>query len=243
MKITKREIIASVSIIAVMLIIGFTISEAIQQNLLEKYQVYDTAVKIYSEELFKYGMETNVGHAFVYGQLKTVDPVTFPEIEGKYSYIKKEEQEYTEHTRTYTETYVDEDGNTHTTVKTETYWSWDTMRTEEKEATKISFLNVEFEYSKIPFSYSREVATVKTGYHKRNVYYGKPTDAQGTIFTVLKNNTISETDFYNGKTIAETVEELESGFETVIFWICWILLTGGAVGVFFYLENKWLHQN
>ena len=238
MEITKREIIASISIVALMLIIGFTISEAIHQNLLDKYQVYDTAVKIDSEELFKYGMETDIGHAFVYGDLKTIDPVSFPEIKGQYSYIKKEEQEYTRHERTVTREYVDADGNTHTTTETEYYWTWDTMRTEEKRATKILFLNVQFEYSKIPFSYSREIETLETGYHKRNVYYGKPANAQGTVFTVLKNNTISETKFYENKTISETVEQLESGFEIVIFWI---LLTGGAVFGFFYLENRWLH--
>ena len=115
------------------------------------------------------------------------------------------------------------------------------MRTEEKRATKILFLNVQFEYSKIPFSYSREIGTLETGYHKRNVYYGKPANTQGTIFTVLKNNTISETKFYENNTISETVEQLESGFEIVIFWIFWILLTGGAVFGFFYLENRWLH--
>ena len=241
MEITKREIIASISIVALMLIIGFTISEAIHRNLLDKYQVYDTAVKIDSEELFKYGMETDIGHAFVYGDLKTIDPVSFPEIKGQYSYIKKEEQEYTKHTRKVTKEYEDEDGNTYTKEETEEYWTWDTMRTEEKRATKILFLNVQFEYSKIPFSYSREIGTLETGYHKRNVYYGKPANTQGTIFTVLKNNTISETKFYENNTISETVEQLESGFEIVIFWIFWILLTGGAVFGFFYLENRWLH--
>ena len=62
--------------------------------------------------------------------LKAVDTDSFPEIEGKYSYIKKEEQEYRRHTRTKTEKYKDANGKTRTRTKTETYWSWDTMRTE-----------------------------------------------------------------------------------------------------------------
>ena len=83
MEIKKREVIFSVVIIAVMLIIGFTVSGKIRQGLLEEYQEYDTAVQIDSEELFRYGMRTDIGHAFVYGNLKTLDPVTFSEIEGE----------------------------------------------------------------------------------------------------------------------------------------------------------------
>jgi len=241
MEITKREIIASVVIIGLMLSIGFIISESIQQSLLEQYQVYDTAVQIDSEDLFRYGMETDIGHAFVYGDLKTVDPVTFPEIDGQYSYIKKEEQEYTRHSRTVTTTYEDANGNTKTKTEIEYYWTWDTMRTERKSSTKISFLNVEFDYSKIPFPSSNYITTLNTGYHKRNVYYGTGTQFKGTIFSILKSNTINETSFFENKTISETIEDLETGYEIILFWIIWIMLTAGLVVLFFYFENRWLH--
>lgn len=240
MEIKKREVIFSVVIIAVMLIIGFTVSGKIRQGLLEEYQEYDTAVQIDSEELFRYGMRTDIGHAFVYGNLKTLDPVTFSEIEGEYSYIKKEEQEYRRHSRTVTETYRDSKGNTHTKTKTEYYWTWDTMNTEKKTATRISFLNVEFVYEKIPFPSSHQITTLNTGYHKRNVYYGTETEFQGTIFTNLNEDTISETSFYQNQTITETIECLESGYQLMMFWIIWIILTALIVVGFYYLENRWL---
>ena len=69
MEIKKREVIASIVIIAIMLIIGFSISNSIRQNLLEKYHEYDTAIHIDKEELFRYGMRTSIGHAFAYGVL------------------------------------------------------------------------------------------------------------------------------------------------------------------------------
>lgn len=241
MEIKKREVIASVVIVALMLIIGFAISEKIRQSLLEDYQVYDTAAQIDDDkELFEYGMKTNVGYAFVYGELKTLDPVSYPEVSGKYSYIKKEEQEYRRHSRTVTKTYTDSKGKTHKKTEIEYYWTWDTMRTESKTATKISFLDVEFAYEKIPFPSSHQIETVKTGYRKRNVYYGTETDFQGTLFTSLKENTINNTKFYKNQTIAETIENLETGAEIVIFWILWILLIIGLVIGFYYLENKWL---
>lgn len=241
MEIKKREVIASVVIIAFMLIIGFAISEKIRQSLLEDYQVYDTAAQINDDkELFEYGMKTNVGYAFVYGELKTLDPVSYPEVSGKYSYIKKEEQEYRRHSRTVTKTYTDSNGRTHTKTEIEYYWTWDTMKKESKTATKISFLNVEFAYEKIPFPSSHQLEIVNTGYHERNVYYGTETDFQGTLFTSLKENTINNTKFYKNKTIAETIENLETGVEIVIFWILWILLIIVLVIVFYYFENKWL---
>lgn len=240
MEIKKREVIASVVIISLMLVIGFAISEKIRQSLLENYQIYDTAVRIDDKELFEYGMKTNVGYAFAYGELKTLDPVSYSEVSGNYSYIKKEEQEYIKHYRYVEEEYKDSNGNKHTRTKKEEYWTWDTMRTESKTATKISFLDVEFAYEKIPFPSSHHIETVKTGYHKRNVYYGTESDFQGTIFTSLKENTIHNTKFYENQTIAETIESLETGVEIVIFWILWILLIIGLVIGFYYLENKWL---
>lgn len=240
MEIKKREIICSVVIIAVMLIAGSFISEKIRRSMLEKYQEYDTAIQINSEEMFRYGMRTNAGNAFVYGKLKALDPVKFPEITGEYSRIEKEEQEYRMHTRLVTRTYTDSNGNTHTKTETEYYWTWDTMRTETKTATKISFLNVEFKYEKIPFPRSKMVEILDTGYHKRNVYYGTGTEFKGSIFTNLNKNTINKTSFYNKQTIEETIEDLEDGHEIWLFWIGWVILTAIIVVGFCYLENRWL---
>lgn len=232
MEIKKREIIFSVVIVAVMLIIGFAISSAIRFNLLEKYQEYDTAVQIDSEDMFRYGMETNIGKAFVYGNLKTIDPVTFSEIGGEYIYIKKVEQEYTVHERS----TIDSNGD----PAIEQYWDWDDQRTEIKHANKILFLNVEFSYADIPVETSNHITTLSTGDNKRNVYYGNVSELQGTIFTTLKYNTISDTSFYENQTISQAIENLESGYQLVIFWICWISLTVLAVIGFYYLENRWL---
>ena len=83
-EITKREILASISIIAMMLLIGFVISGRISNYILDRNEKYNKAIKIESSELFEYGMITNVGYAFVYGDLKAVDTVSYPEINGEY---------------------------------------------------------------------------------------------------------------------------------------------------------------
>ena len=60
-----------------MLIFGVIIHGNINESLMLKYQEYDTALQIDNDsELFAYGMRTNVGNAFVYGDLKAIDTVT-----------------------------------------------------------------------------------------------------------------------------------------------------------------------
>lgn len=75
-EITKREVLASISIIAVMILVGILISAKITERQMDRNEVYNKAVKIDSQEMFSYGMRTNVGNAFVYGTLQAIDPVS-----------------------------------------------------------------------------------------------------------------------------------------------------------------------
>lgn len=156
-EITKREILASISIIAVMLLIGFTISGRISNYILDRNEKYNKAIKIESSDLFEYGMRTNVGYAFVYGDLKAVDTVSYPEINGEYMYIEKIEEHYNMHTRTVTTT--DSKGKTHT--RTETYWSWDYAGSEEQKCSEIIFLGHVFPSNKVEFPSTEYIDTIK----------------------------------------------------------------------------------
>ena len=59
-------------------------------------------------------MRTDIGNAFVYGELKAVDTVSYDEIEGDFSYIKKVKEKYTKHTRIVTKTRTNSKGETET---------------------------------------------------------------------------------------------------------------------------------
>ena len=188
MEITKREVIFSIAIICVMLIFGIILSDKINDSLMEKHQEYNTALQINDDaDLFKYGMHTNIGNAFVHGDLTTVDPVSYPEINGVYASMTKNTERYTKHTRTVT--VKDSDGKEHT--ETEEYWTWDVIHREHKHATTIAFLGVEFPYGTIDGFYESHLKTISTGYHLRDVYYGSNTSNIGTLYTVLSDNTIS----------------------------------------------------
>lgn len=238
-EITKRELLASVSIIAIMLLIGVLISEKISEAQLDTNEKYNKAIKIDTIDLFEYGMRTNVGYAFVYGDLKAVDTVSYPEINGEYMYIEKIEEHYNMHTRTVTTT--DSKGKTHT--KTETYWSWDYAGSEEQRCSEITFLGHIFPSNKVEFPSTEHIDTVKESSHVRHKYYGVDTEYRGTIFTDLRFNTITDnTPFYVNMTIEQTVKHLETEFYVIFFWIFWIILTGFCVYGFYYADNHWIEN-
>ena len=237
MEITKREIIISIAIVAVMLILGFIISGCITDAINDKNAEYQKAIHIENTELFQYGMDTNVGNAFVYGDLKAIDTVTFDEIGGEYLYIEKVEEHYNMHTRTVT--YTDSKGKTQT--RTEVYWTWDYHDSWSKHSEKISFCGVEFDYGKINTPSSRYLDTIQKSSHIRYQYYVVDTAHTGTIYTQLLDKTITDgSDFLKNYTLEESLDYYTSSVAVVIFWIVWVLLSGFAVYGFYYLDNRWL---
>ena len=239
-EITKREILASISIIAVMIMIGVLISGKISEHQMDENEVYNKAVKIESTDLFQYGMGTNIGNAFVYGDLEAVDTVTYPEIGGEYMYVKKVKERYTEHTKQVAHTKT-VNGKSQTYYTTETYWSWDRVGSENVKCKEISFCGITFNSNKFGIPSTNYIDTIKESSHVRYKYYGTETKFTGTIFTELKDKTISDnTYFYINKNIEETVDCLESKGEKISFWIFWIILIIACVFGFYYLDNKWL---
>lgn len=235
--ITSREVLASVSIIAIMLLIGSLLSAKISNWQMDRNEKYNKAVKIENNtDLFQYGMDTNVGNAFVYGKLKAIDTVTYPEIGGEYMYVKKVKEKYTKHTRRVAHR---SGGYTHYT--TETYWTWDYAGSEDIEGKEISFCGIKFPIKKIDYPSPDYIETIKESYYVRYKYYGTATEYTGTVFTALKDKTIEDgSSFYEDSKIPEVIDRLESGIWNVVFWIFWILLTGFAVFGFYYLDNEWL---
>lgn len=238
--VTTREILASITIIAVMMMIGIVISGRIQEKQIDANEVYNKAVRIGSADLFQYGMETNVGNAFVYGDLEAVDTVSYDEIDGQYMYIEKIKEKYTKHTKQVAHTKT-VNGKSQTYYTTETYWTWDRVGSEDLKCKEISFCSIIFDSNKIDLPSADYIDTIKESSRIRYKYYGVGTKYTGTIFTDLRNNTISDkTQFYADKTINETIEHLKHKGGVVIFWIFWIALTCACVFGFCYWDNRWL---
>lgn len=249
MEITKREIIVSIAIAAVMLIIGFIISGKITDYENDKNAEYQKALHITDCELFQYGMETNVGNAFIYGDMQAVDTVTFEEIGGEYLYVEKIKERYEKHEREVTK--KDKDGKERK-VK-EGYYEWDTESRESKHVEEIQFCGIVFSYGKINLPGDKYIDTIRGDrewswesgeYVKvRYKYYGVSTNHTGTIYTRLAENTISDgSSFYENYTIEQTLKSCTSGGINIFFWIAWILFTGACVYGFCYFDNRWLED-
>lgn len=235
-EITLREIIASFSIVAVMFLIGFVISGKIEAHQMDKDAEYNKAVHITDSAIFQYGMDTNLGNAFVYGDLQAVDPVTYPELGGAYMYVEKVKERYTRHTRTVHHS----NGKTSWTT-TETYWTWDKIGSENIHSNNIRFLDMEFPYGKIEIPQREYMETIKESSKIRYKYYGCPTEYTGTIYTFLKDGTITDSsEFYVNTDIENVLKQKTSGIGLWMFWIFWVVLIGGAVFGFYYLDNRWL---
>lgn len=236
---TKREIIVSITIVSLLLTIGIVISNKIVETQKDESTIYNKAVKIESSEMFQYGMDTNVGNAFVYGELNAIDTVSYPEIGGSYMYVQKVEEHYTQHTET--ETYTDSDGET--CIKTRVYYSWDYAGEESLRCQNITFCNVEFNSCKIRLPSKHYITTIKVTAKIRYQYYGVDTSYKGTVFTNLSNKTISDDSaFYEYKNISDTLEYIatQQKMSLIGFWAVWIVIIIIIVFVFLIAENKWL---
>lgn len=241
--ITKREVIASFVIITFMMIVGFFISDNITDWQNEQNAKYQKALHIENnKDMFQYGMDTNIGNAFVYGELKAVDPVTYDKIDGEYMYIKKVKERYTMHTRRVAHTRK-VGKTTQTYYTTETYWTWDWVESEDKKCKNINFCGVTFNSNKIDMPSQHLIDTIKESSHIRYKYYGISTSHTGTIFTKLADNTISDnTTFYKNESIDDVLKDKTTGGWNILFWTVWIVLTGILVFGFYYLDNRWLNS-
>ena len=249
-KITKREILFSVVIVIVLLCVGFLISNNIDSALLDSFQDYDNALKIDNDkDMFEYGMRTSVGKAFIYGEVKAIDTVSYPDIDGDYSFIRKDTERYTKHYRTVTKTRKNSKGETERYTEEEEYYTWDLIRSESTHSSKVAFLEVEFNYDTIPHIPDKYIDTLYKGsswFHwegdLRDVYHGSPISGDGTAYAELTDGTMKVSDFNYYSSIDETIKMKESKWQLVVFWIFWVLLIIGAVIGFYFIDNRWLED-
>lgn len=258
-EITLRELITSLAIVFLMVAFGFFIHSNIHNSILEKNEKYRKAPVTNSIELYNYVKKTGIGNTFTIFELKAVEPQSIPELSGEYLYIEKVKEHYTRHTRTVSST----DSKGKVTTKTETYYTWDRVWSEELESKEIIFNGDIYPIDKFNgYSYnSASLSDIGTDYLKENYYKirGKyayedsddryyfvivPTEMQGSAFVNLSNNEIQNeiVTLYLGTTPEElkdiSIENTNSIL--VIFWFFWIFLTGGLVVIFYVIDNRWL---
>lgn len=245
MEVKPREIRVSVIIVLVMFAVGISIHNAIQRRVTRTAEIYATATIIQDPEQFRYGMETDFGNALLYGSVTSEESVTFDEIGGGFLHIRKVKEEYRKHTRTWT----DSKGKRHT----ETYWTWDYVSSQSRNVNTVTFLDCDFPYSQIDMpTYRLNLTEAGVSNRGNYIYKGLTTryyysvtvnGITGTLFANLRNGTINnQSALYGYQTPQEVIADKQGAgtWIAVVFWVLWIVGTGGIVYGFCYLDNRWL---
>lgn len=240
-EITKREIIASIAITAIMITIGLFISRSIDQTNLESAKKYDTAIKIDNNtDLFQHCMNTNAGRSFIYGDMIALDTVTYPEIGGEYMYVRKIKEEWK--IVRYEKIY-DDNGKV---IDEKPVWDWVEVYRDSIHCEKIEFCGLTFDYDLINTPGASYITTQYENWRDvRYIYYGEETRHTGTLYTHLQDGTISQKNrFYDDCNIGETIQILKNNDKVTKFlvWFLWIILTVAVNVGFFALENNYLED-
>jgi len=244
-KVTKRETLVAIAITLALIGLGIIISEAIKNNVNESNEKYYKALKINNdEEMFKYAIKTNVGYTLASGTIRAINGISIDELDGIYLSIKKVKEEYRKHYREEKHTRIKSDGTEEIYYTTEEYWTWDYVEEEKIHVDKFNFLGVDFDYDTIEFYNQSYNTTKEVEYHIRYKYYTIPIEFEGTLFTYINNNTITQNKFSTNKTINEIVKSKEDdvNFINAIFWITWIIFITLIYFGYVYLENNYLED-
>lgn len=243
MEITKREILASLVIVFIMIGIGALIGVNIKDSIQKNNEMYSTALKIKDKSNYDYAIETEQGNIVTQGVISAIKPVKTNDLSGEFLYIKKITERYTQHT----EVYTDSNGKT----KTRTYWSWDVISSDETQSEKIKLYNHTYDTQKFNLtSHSRrEGEKFYTGFmNKRHFYYVIDKDIKGTFFAEagekgLASKNGRHIEFSSGSIDDFMGSKVISGVVSIVFfWIGWSVLTVLLVLGFVSLENNWLEE-
>lgn len=259
-EVQKREIALSVAIFFIMLAIGIMISGKIEDGAADHNAELNKAMHIENIKDFHYNRTIGAGPAFAYFEMKTLSPQSIPEVEGEYLYIERHTEVYTRHIRQ-VPVYNSKGEFSH--FRTEVYYTWDWAESKIHIGDKVLFNEIEMcpsRFGNWP-SYTLRMRDNITDMAKESYYnwdslhiyknnsvryYYKvvPLEFSGAVYVTFLNGDIEEARFplYTDVTPNGLYESKlqDSMVDVVFFWIFWIMLTGGLIFGFIYLDNKWL---
>jgi hypothetical protein len=237
MKITKREIIVCVAIVALWICATVGIDHLMTQYAGDEAIKYEQAVHVKSSDMLSHAINTDLGDVLAYGWVKTINPVGYDDIGKKYMSASWVKERYTMHTRTVVHSY----GKAAYTT-TEVYYTWD-----EVDRNHVISKHVEYLGQKIPTKEiqvgEEYIKTVNDGSDVRYKYYGAPKKFKATMFINAKGKANVES-IYKDKNIEEVIKDKWGSIKIdhVITWIISMILMCLAVYGFVYLDNDWLNS-
>lgn len=241
---TLRELIFSILILGCLFTIGFFVSGVIEQKVNDKNLRYNQAVALQSNDEFRHAIDTDVGHLFANGMLVADKPVRNKHLDGEWMWVEVEHQKHQMHTRTVAYTVTDSKGRSHTSYRTETYWSWDTVGRSSSRSPTVTYCGVQFPYDKFNYN-SVPVDTTRhsTGLNQRDVVHVMPKTFNATVFAEAKGGDLSGSGICLSRlSIEEYRKDLTDSFALPIFWVLWSVLVVGVLAMFYLHGNEWLED-
>lgn len=243
-EITKREIIICIGITALLITIGFFVSDRILESATDKEKIYKTAIEVKTKEDFDYILRTEQGAFITESEVKAVKPVSFPNFKGEYTFIEKVKEVYTMHTR---QVPIYGSKGKITGYRTETYWTWDYASSKKKVSDKLKIHEKKYD-SKI-FNLIKSVRKGGYQYESSDTRYYYRVIPKNFSASFIASATDEGIQPLFGKKVSlhtETMEQLlEYGKSSarraeILFWICWSLLTAALNIGFVMLDNEYL---
>lgn len=227
---------------------------------------YTTAVQAKDKDQFNYAIDSQQGRILGSGTFSAEKskPAQFPEMNKGYTYVARDKEHYTMHTRT----VCTSDGDGHESCHTEVYYTWDVVESEEAYADKISLYGRD--YPTTAFFYGKfrkdtdclQFASAGTsGFFKgskgcvdgdiyltdddRYTYATVPTTFTGTFLASSYGGTLKgfneDRITLQDKSVAKVLHDV-GRYHIISFWVVTILLIfmmGGAT----YLAYIWVMED
>jgi hypothetical protein len=192
--------------------------------------------------------KTNVGDVLAYGDLKSLEPQSIPELVNQYGMIEKVKEHYTMHSRQVAHQTCTGTGDNRTCTTyytTEYYWTWDVVDRAYRNSQRYDFLGVEFTLGQLELSAiqrlelnSDTMSPNYAGYYDkwhlyerkgvfgpsgddRYSFYILPTQFQATLFVGFYENKIIEPISRGTKIVVnyiETPEQVIQHKKDSLFW-------------------------
>lgn len=243
---TVRELFVSIVGVLLAIIVGCIIANHIAQAQDEYNVKFYHAVQVSDSTQFNYAFKTNAGHMLAYGTVSAVEFVTDEGI-GHYMTLTRDLEEYRKHHRTVC-TGSGKDRHCHT----ETYWTWDVMKTDRFSVQHVDFLGKRFYYSEFPAlpreRYIETIPIKKDGIleallsnRQRYVYYGRNLTYTGTMYTNAINHRINDSMWADGVPLDGAIQYYIREHGVLYFWICFAVIIVFAVIFFVAAPNEWLN--
>ena len=231
----KIKPIISLGIIVIGTILGILIFRGVQKKAKRKIEAFENTILIRDSSRF---IDLKNGVFIAEGRLKALYPQTTPDLPGRYFKIELVLEQYNRHTRV----HMVSDGNGGTRPRTETYHSWDAIKSETLVSDSTIFLGRHIKTAEIDYNhYPRYIETkYDSGKKFRTVYRVCPEETKiGLLYGECENGTLMHLKFKEEKTIQGERERLDKKYRNnpgmiLSMWVCFCIFL--IIGVWFY-EN------